>query len=413
MFDGTDRIRPGRLRRVVIVSHSNSLYGASRSLLELVHSLHSMGLEVAVVLPQGGELEKKLRQYQCQIWNMPLPAWIHPSGADTTLLPTQDEFATVADHIGRKLKAWGADLLWTNSSITPVGALAAKSLGIPHIWHLRELNGKEYGYEFSVGEVTAVELIRSANYRVAVSRTVKAYYENLGCGYCDWIYNGIGPVARLEMRQASMRSGGVSRLVIVGRVTEEKGQLTAIEAVSKLRIGGYPIMLRVVGGGDIESCRKLANSLGTNGCVEFAGFQEDVDEHYRWANIALSCASIEAMGRSTAEAMSWGLPIAGHCGAGTGELVSDAKAGLLYDGSVDHLARVVAALIDEPASAGSMGEAGQRWARTHVNSERHASQILEIVRALSKATATADSENVMHPKAGINNVVSTPITVTE
>ena len=48
----------GRRRRVAIVSHSNSLYGAGRSLLELVLSLRSMGLDVGVVLPQGGLLEQ-------------------------------------------------------------------------------------------------------------------------------------------------------------------------------------------------------------------------------------------------------------------------------------------------------------------------------------------------------------------
>ena len=404
MLDATGRVSPGHLRRVAIVSHTNCLYGAGRSLLELVLSLRSMGLEVGVVLPPGGLLEKNLRRYQCRIWTMQLPAWINASGVDTTLLPAQDEFATVADHIVRNLKAWGVDLLWTNSSITPVGALAAKSLRIPHIWHLRELNGNGYGYPFSGGEAAAAELIRTANCRIAVSRTVKAYYEKLGCGHCDWIYNGIGPEARLETRQASIRSGGVSRLVIVGRVTDIKGQLTAIEAVSKLRLAGYPVILRVVGGGDIESCRKLAHSLGTNGHVEFAGFQDDVDEHYRWAHIALSCASIEAMGRSTAEAMSWGLPIAGHCGAGTGELVGDARAGLLYDGSADHLARVITALIDDPRTSGSMGEAGQLWARMHFSSERHASRIREIVGALSGDTARADPGSILShgPRFGLN-----------
>jgi glycosyltransferase involved in cell wall biosynthesis len=380
---------------VGIVSHTNCLYGAGRSLLELVRSLRNMGLEVGVVLPAGGLLEKDLRLHQCQIWNMPLPAWVHADGVDTSLLPARHEFAATANQIASKLQGWGADLLWTNSSITPVGALAAHSLRIPHIWHLRELNGDGYGYQFSCGEEAAAELIRTANCRIAVSRMVKAYYEKLGCGHCDWIYNGIGPEERLETRQASAWSGDFSRLVIVGRVTDVKGQSTAIEALGKLRAAGYPVTLRVVGGGDIEDCRKLANGPDTNGWVEFAGFQEDVDEHYRWANIALSCASIEAMGRSTAEAMSWGLPIAGHCGAGTGELVGDAGAGLLYDGSADHLARVAAALIDDPASAGSMGKAGQRWARTHFSSERHASRIREIVGALAEDAARTGTEEIL------------------
>jgi glycosyltransferase involved in cell wall biosynthesis len=393
--DVSCRIRRGPLHRVAIVSHTNCLYGAGRSLLELVLSLRSMGLEVGVALPRGGLLERKLRRYQCHIWNMQLPAWIHKDGMDKSLLPAQHVFAATANQIAKKLQAWGADLLWTNSSITPVGALAAHSLRIPHIWHLRELNGDGYGYQFSCGEEAAAELIRTANRRIAVSRTVKAYYEKLGSGHCDWIYNGIGPEARLETRHASAWSGDVSRLVIVGRVTDVKGHSIAIEALGKLRAAGYPVTLRVVGDGDIASCRKLANGPDTSGGVEFAGFHDVVDEHYRWAHIALSCASIEAMGRSTAEAMSWGLPIAGHCGAGTGELVGDAGAGLLYDGSADHLARVVAALIDDPRTSGSMGKAGQLWARTHFTSERHASRITEIVGALAEDTARTGTKDIL------------------
>ena len=383
MFDGSVRNRSGGLRRVAIVSHSSSLYGAGRSLLELVRSLISAGLEVGVVLPRGGMLEQALRQYQCQLWHAQLPPWTHTLAVDTTLAPTRRELSAAANNVLRELRGWGADLLWSNSSITPVGALVARSLGIPHVWHLRELNGRKYGYEFGIGGDAAAQLLSTASCRVAVSRTVKAFYENLGCGHCEWVYNGIGSGARLATRRAKRRSSGMSRLVIVGRVMEGKGQSTAIEAIGKLRSAGRPAFLRVVGDGDIESCRKLAHGLDIHDRVEFTGFSEHMDEHYRWADIALSCASFEAMGRSTAEAMSWGLPVAGHCRAGTGELVGDAGAGLLYDGSAGHLAQVITALIDDPVKAGSMGEAGQRWARTHCSSERHASQIMEIVGALS------------------------------
>ncbi len=83
MFNGSVRVRPGGLRRVAIVSPSSSLYGASRSLLELVRSLRSMDLEVGVVLPQGGMLDQTLRQYQCQVWHAQLPYWTHSPTVDT------------------------------------------------------------------------------------------------------------------------------------------------------------------------------------------------------------------------------------------------------------------------------------------------------------------------------------------
>ena len=379
--------RPGfrsRPRRVALVSHTNSFYGAGRSLLDLVRCLLREGLDVGVALPAGGLLGHKLLEQRCTVWNRALPAWVHQSGLPNPGLSAAVFDAAAAD-LQHCLADWGADLLWSNSTITPVGALAAERMGIPHVWHLRELNGSPHGFEFGLGTDEAARLVRTASRRVAVSRTVRNYYENLGCGKCEWVYNGIDSAARLAVRQRRRaQPAGPVRLLMVGRIAPVKEQRIAIEATSHLHRAGYAVELRVVGGGDAESCRRHANALGIGSRVEFTGFSESPEQHYRWADIALSCCRIEAMGRSTAEAMSWGLPIAGHGAAGTGELVGDAGGGLLYHGGGENLAEIVAALIDDPAAATAKGAAGQQWARRHVSNERHAQRIREIVMSLAE-----------------------------
>jgi glycosyltransferase involved in cell wall biosynthesis len=367
-----------------LVSHTNSLYGAGRSLLELVRCLLREGLDVGVALPAGGLLGHKLLEHRCTVWNRALPSWVHQSGSQSPGLSAAVFDAAAAD-LQPCLADWGADLLWTNSTITPVGALMAEHMGIPHVWHLRELNGPPHAFEFCLGTDEAVRLIRAASRRVAVSRTVKKYYEGLGCGESEWVYNGIDSAARLAARQRRRaQTVGPDRLLIVGRIAPVKEQRIAIEATSRLHRAGYAVKLRVVGGGDVESCRRHANALGIGSRVEFTGFSQCPERHYRWADIALSCCRIEAMGRSTAEAMSWGLPIAGHDAAGTGELVGDAGGGLLYRGGGEELAEVIAALIDDRAAAAAKGASGQQWARRHVSNERHAQRIREIVVSLAE-----------------------------
>jgi glycosyltransferase involved in cell wall biosynthesis len=367
------------IRRVAVVSHTNTLYGAGRSLLELVDCLLLAELSVAVALPMAGPLEKELRRRGCHLWLENIPKWTRGCEANSNLSVDAPEFSHAAQTISRLAANWGADLIWSNSSVTHVGALVANKLGIPHIWHLRELNSPELSYEFSVGDAAARDLIAAATQRVAVSRSVKEFYEAMGCGACRFIYNGIGPERSLATRRCSSSQDTLTRLLIVGQVMESKGQLTAIEAVSRLRSAGHCVVLRVVGDGDVESCQRYAQKVGTNGWVEFPGFSHDLDEHYAWADIALACAPSEAMGRATAEAMSWGLPIAGHHGAGTGELISEASAGLLYDGSAEQLAERILCLIKEPTEAQRMGEAGQRWTRVNTSSECHASKIREVL----------------------------------
>jgi len=374
-------------RRIAILSPTGSLYGAGRSLLELVASLRQMELEVGVILPREAMVGPALQSLRCRLWPMHIPSWVQIRTEHSKTDPGFHGFAAASSHLCKEMENWKPDLLWTNSTVSPVGALAARMLGIPHLWHLRELIGREYHHEFSVGEIAAIELINSAKTRVAVSRAVKSHYEGLGGGLCEWVYNGIGAVNRLVEQRASRTGDGLSRLVIVGQVCTFKKTATAIEATAILQDMGHPVKLRVVGDGEIENCRRLAIRMGVSDRVEFTGFTERVDEHYRWADIALSCAGHEAMGRATAEAMSWGLPIAGHRAAGTGELVSQAGCGLLYDGSAAELARVIAVLIENPAEAERMGEAGRCWAKAHVSSEQHAGRIREIIESISREIA--------------------------
>jgi glycosyltransferase involved in cell wall biosynthesis len=121
------------------------------------------------------------------------------------------------------------------------------------------------------------------------------------------------------------------KLLYIGRVTEDKGVHTAIEAMSHLR--EFPnVSLTIVGGGDdpqyVERLRRMVLDKGLEGRVVFTGVvpPAKVVEFYHSHDIFLF-PSIwrEPLGRTWMEAMACGLPVIGTTTGGSGEVFVDGE----------------------------------------------------------------------------------------
>jgi glycosyltransferase involved in cell wall biosynthesis len=73
--------------------------------------------------------------------------------------------------------------------------------------------------------------------------------------------------------------------------------------------------------------------------------------------------------------MSWGKPVIGRNSGATPELVRDGVNGMLYEHSIDALARAMEAMIADPSSCRAMGLAATKFAAGFSN-ERVASDFL-------------------------------------
>ncbi len=97
------------------------------------------------------------------------------------------------------------------------------------------------------------------------------------------------------------------KLLVVGRLKSAKGHVDAIRALSFLP---NKYALYFVGDGQLEdSLRKLAQELGLQDRVNFAGFQENPYCWMRWADLLLVPSTYEGFGLVVAEAASLGLPV--------------------------------------------------------------------------------------------------------
>ncbi len=275
----------------------------------------------------------------------------------------------------QQLQEWKTDLVYSNSSVFCVGALAAARLGLPHVWHIREFGARDYDLHPDVGKSIFRRTLLTADATVFVSQALKnAVLGKRKPPSVHVVYNGVAAEAVFDERRRKAESLRDRRqpftFVLVGRFRTSKGQDSAIRAFAQIAQRHRDTRLLLVGGaghtGDQEyftRCRELVHTLGLSERVEFWGYVPEPERAYLAADAALMCSSNEAMGRVTVEAMSACRPVIGFASGGTPELIENDHTGLLYSGGADTLAEKMEMYVKAPGLARSHGKAAWQVAR--------------------------------------------------
>src|SRR5262249_57873584 len=103
----------------------------------------------------------------------PFEWWVSPRrtllGATTRLLRNVRRLRPLAAQVAR----WGCDVVYSNSSVFAIGAMAAARLGLPHVWHLREFGGRDYGLWPALGSRLAPLGVRPPDATIFVSHALR------------------------------------------------------------------------------------------------------------------------------------------------------------------------------------------------------------------------------------------------
>jgi glycosyltransferase involved in cell wall biosynthesis len=156
----------------------------------------------------------------------------------------------------------------------------------------------------------------------------------------------------------------VARLVCVGRLCEQKGQLLLIRAVAQLIDAGTTIELVLAGDGEQRNeIETLVGALGVGGAVRITGWIDGAQVRREiLASRALVLPSFaEGLPVVLMEAMALRRPVVSTFVAGVPELVEDGRTGWLVPaGDLDALvAALRACLRTDVAELARMGEAGR------------------------------------------------------
>jgi glycosyltransferase involved in cell wall biosynthesis len=380
--------------RVAFLTHYAELYGANLSLLNLIEGLGRYGVRAHVIAPEPGDLFPELARRGIPAAVLPFEWWVAPRrtllGAAARLLRNVRRLRPLAEQIAR----WGCDLVYSNSSVFAVGAMAAARLGLPHVWHLREFGREDYGLLPDFGPRVARLGYRTADATVFVSHALRrAVLGRAPAANAHVVYNGVAPEAAFDQRRRAAEALRDRRqpftFVLVGRFRASKGQAVAIRAFARVVARHPAARLLLVGGagqtgeqGYLDRCRALAGELGVADRVEFWGYVPDPERAFLQADVALMCSRSEAMGRVTAEAMAACRPVIGFAGGGTTELIEHGRTGLLYRGGAEALAACMDRYLAAPKLAWEHGQAGWHVARRRHSTEGYAARIHEVLHGI-------------------------------
>jgi glycosyltransferase involved in cell wall biosynthesis len=382
--------------RVAFITHYAELYGANLSLLNLIEGLGRYGLRAHVICPEPGDLLAALARREIPAAVLPFAWWVSPQRTMGGIVTRLVRNLRIVGPLAAQIRRWYCDVVYSNSSVFPIGALVAARLGLPHIWHLREFGVQDYGLWPDFGARITRQAFRCADALIFVSHALqRAVLGRRIPGNAHVIYNGVASEAAFDerLRAAEALRGRRQPLtfVLVGRFRESKGQAVAIEAFAKIAARTPSLRLLLVGGAGqtgeqdyFERCRALAAALGQADRIEFWGYIPDPERAFLAADVALMCSRNEAMGRVTAEAMSACRPVIGFDNGGTSELIEQERTGLLYRGGPDALAACMARYVAAPELAWEHGEAGWHVARRRHSTEAYAAQIHAVLGRVAK-----------------------------
>ena len=185
----------------------------------------------------------------------------------------------------------------------------------------------------------------------------------------ECIYNPID-IESIEVRaqESHVVPAGIPEnlpvILTVGRLTAQKDYPTLLYAFKTLLTTRKAFLIIVGEGEERESLELLADSLGIESHILFAGFQNNPYPFFRRAHCFVMSSLYEGFGIVLVEAMACGCPVVStDCPAGPGEIIEDGNSGLLVPvGNALLLANQVLAVISDQSLSNKLKEGGIRRA---------------------------------------------------
>ena len=374
--------------KILVITHYHEANGSNRSMADLVFGLQTLGVEIHLVVPREGSLSALFYSSELNILVVPIPWWMSVNKLTSfQSLVLAIEIRNSAFKISRIIKEKGIDLVYTNTSVTPVGCLAAHIAGVPHVWQIREYGNLDFGLRFNFPVWASKRLLRSSDAIIVHAQGVKEKQFFSTDDKVHLIYNGVATEAqfeeRLKTRDVSL-SNGEFTFLMASSFNPVKRLEAAIHALKSLQRQGLRARLILAGGGEksyVNSLHLLVNELGLDSCVSFPGFLMDPYPQYFMSDCLLVCSDYEAFSRSALEAMSTALPVIGRASGGTLEIIRDGETGFLFNNQ-NELVTCMAELITKPELARQMGIAGWKRARKDFTVERCAAEVFYLFKSV-------------------------------
>ncbi len=190
--------------------------------------------------------------------------------------------------------------------------------------------------KFGIDRGMIAQLYKAYKKIFFVSKTAKKHFDELFPQFKDKTevrYNVIPQQQIRKMADAyvAYQDGFKGkRILTVGRLSAEKGQDVAIEALKLVRERGYNIKWYFVGDGNLtDRCKQLASTLNLSEYVAFEGTQVNPYPYMKDCEVYVQPSRYEGYCITLAEARLFAAPIVATCFTGAQEQLKDHPNGIV------------------------------------------------------------------------------------
>ncbi len=331
--------------------------GTERQMIELVRRLSPARWEIhAAVVHARGPWLPRLAEAAASVTEFSFPSFRHRDAMRQALA------------LRRWCRAHGLVVVHTADLYTNIfGLPAAAAAGVP----VRIANRREVNANRTQGQIVMQRAAYQFAHRVVANCRAAAdrlLFERVPASRVATVPNGIDACAFATTR--SRRP--LRRVTVVANLRKEKGHDVLIDAAPEILRRFPDARFDLVGAGpELAALTARAKAQGVADAFTFIGYEPDVAQRLKDADIFVLPSRSEAFPNALLEAMSASLPTVASGVGGILELIDDGRTGLLVTPGDPHaLAHSVCRLLGDRALGARLGRAACQEVQGHYSFER-------------------------------------------
>lgn len=365
---------------ILYISNDNSLYGANRSLLDMIEPITKKGHKAFVACWSHSALTDELEKRDIEYIVIPYK----PSAFEENNMPDRYmEYKIFNYYLATRFSAFikknHIQIIHSNASNVDFGAILSKVNRVPHIWHIREALYDFYHLKYPEPDKEEV-LMNKADKVIIISDFLKDI-RKIDYPNTVTIYDGIETNNYLDHKQ--IFQDNVIKILLACSMMREKGVEDAVDAirilVNEKGVKNIKLVIAGIYNGYVEYILEKIEQSALEEYITYVGNQSDLRKYRRWADISLTCSYGEAFGRVTVEGMLADILVIGADAGATSELIEHDKTGLLYQvRNAYSLAEDIIYAYEHKEKMRAVAHNGQKFAIENFANDSYAEKILKI-----------------------------------
>jgi glycosyltransferase involved in cell wall biosynthesis len=363
---GTQPHWPGALNLLVCTHQAgNCLFGAERSLLDVLAALNKLEVNLIVVLPSAINTA-----YVEAIKSMAKAVMVLPYGwwkADRKPCPqTLMKFKQLIDR-------FDIQAVYANTLVLDEPLLAARALEVLTVIHVRELPSHDEALCKTLGATAKSIIARVGKLADITLVNSKAVEKEISVEDVIVLPNMIDirmfspPLEAIKSKESPVR------IALISSNLPKKGLVDFVKLAEILEQRSVPVVCKLIGPENeyTRDLRERQQSGEISQCLQFTGYIASSQEALAQVDIVVNLSHFkESFGRTILEAMAAACPVVAYDWGALSELIVDGENGYLVPlGEVETIADRVMLLVEDPVLRLYMGMAGRRRAEENYSFE--------------------------------------------